>query len=521
MLMIGKWFIRTAAAIIFLLILILLRFSWVVRDRHPDADIDFSLESQENFLQAGFAAIDITPEVPDTWTDKNGDAQYDPKDGDTFKDGNGNGKFDPVWMAGFQNNRPAMGVHDPLWARTMIISNGENKMALTVIDAIGFGADDILTVRKKVPANLNIDYVVIMSTHSHETPDLVGLWGKTPFSSGVNKAYIKQVQEGILTSIIEANKKIRPTIIKVGHDLTGASNLVEDSREPMVMDPRINILQAIDAETDTTLGVFFNWSNHPETLWNKNLYLSSDFPHYLREAIEKGVQRGDSTLIEGLGGIAIFSIGAIGGLMTSSPDFPIPGFQEDRIYLEPNFEKAAAQGYQLAALGIQCLQPGGDNITIKKATLDIKAKTLELPLANPLYRLAAFMGVVNRGTSSWINVRTEIAAWQLGDIHFLHYPGELYPEILNGGVEKPKGQDFNMPPFETPSLRSFIPSKYSFTMGLSNDMIGYIVPKSQWDEKAPYTYKFKDAPYGEINSLGPETAPILYQEMKGMIKNRK
>jgi hypothetical protein len=32
---------------------------------------------------------------------------------------------------------------------------------------------------------------------------------------------------------------------------------------------------------------------------------------------------------------------------------------------------------------------------------------------------------------------------------------------------------------------------------------------------------FKDAPYGEINSLGPETAPILYQAMKGMIKNRK
>jgi hypothetical protein len=284
------------------------------------------------------------------------------------------------------------------------------------------------------------------------------------------------------------------------------------------MDPRINILQAIDAESDTTLGVFFNWSNHPETLWNKNLYLTSDFPHYLREAIEKGVQRGDSTLIEGLGGTAIFSIGAIGGLMTSSPDFPIPGFQEDRIYLEPNFEKAAAQGYQLAALGIQCLQPGGDNKTLRKATLDIKAKTLELPLANPLYRLAAFMGVVNRGTSSWINVRTEIAAWQLGDIHFLHYPGELYPEILNGGVEKPKGQDFNMPPFETPSLRSFIPSKYSFTMGLSNDMIGYIVPKSQWDEKAPYTYKFKESPYGEINSLGPETAPILYQAMKGMIK---
>jgi hypothetical protein len=500
-----------------ILILILLRFSWATRDRHPDADLDLTLISKEHFLEAGFAAIDITPQVPDTWTDKNGDAQYNPKDGDTYQDGNGNGTFDPVWMAGFQNNRPAMGIHDPLWARTMIISNGENKIALSVIDAIGFGADDILTVRKKVPAHLEIDYVIIMSTHSHETPDLVGLWGKTPFSCGVNPAYTRQVQEGILASILEADKKLRPAILKVGHDLTGASHLVEDSRDPVVMDPRVNILQAIDADADTTLGVFFNWSNHPETLWNKNLYITSDFPHFLREALEKGVHRGDSTLLEGLGGTAIFSIGAIGGLMTSSPSFPIPGFREERVYLKPDFEKAAAQGYQLAKLGIMSLQPGGDHITIKKGALNIRAKTLELPLANPLYRLAAFMGVVKRGAGSWLKIRSEIAVWELGDVHFLHYPGELYPEILNGGVEKPKGRDFLMEPYETPPLRSFIPATYSFTMGLSNDMIGYIVPKSQWDVKPPYTYSFKNAPYGEINSLGSETAPILYRAMKEII----
>jgi hypothetical protein len=516
--MMKKWLVFITSTLVFITTFIMLRFGWAIRDRHPDASLDLNLVSREQDIQAGFAAIDITPLVPDSWTDINGDAQYQPKDGDTFTDGNGNGKFDPVWMAGFQHNRPAMGVHDPLWARTMIISNGENKIALTVIDAIGFGADDILTVRKRVPAHLNIDYVVVMSTHSHETPDLVGLWGKSPFSSGVNDAYTKQVQDGILASIIEANNKLRPAIIKVGHDLNGASHLVEDSREPIVMDPRVNILQAIDAVTDTTLGVFLNWSNHPETLWNKNLYLTSDFPHYVREALEKGIQKGDSTVLKGLGGTAIFSIGAIGGLMTSSPDFPIPGYHEDRIYLEPGFEKAAAQGYQLAELGIQSLTEGTENLTFRKAKLNIKAKTLELPLKNPLYRLAAFMGVVKRGTSSWINIRTEIAAWQLGEVHFLHYPGELYPEILNGGVEKPDGQDFNILPIETPSIRSQIPATYSFTMGLSNDMIGYIVPKSQWDQKPPFTYSFKDAPYGEINSLGPETAPILYQAIKELVK---
>ena len=46
-------------------------------------------------------------------------------------------------------------------------------------------------------------------------------------------------------------------------------------------------------------------------------------------------------------------------------------------------------------------------------------------------------------------------------------------------------------------------------VGLGNDELGYIIPKRQWDDKAPYCYGLKQAQYGEENSLGPETAPIL------------
>jgi hypothetical protein len=59
--------------------------------------------------------------------------------------------------------------------------------------------------------------------------------------------------------------------------------------------------------------------------------------------------------------------------------------------------------------------------------------------------------------------------------------------------------------------------KYKFVFGLANDEIGYIVPKSQWDEKKPFTYKRDGAPYGEVNSLGPETAPALHQHLKELL----
>ena len=50
-------------------------------------------------------------------------------------------------------------------------------------------------------------------------------------------------------------------------------------------------------------------------------------------------------------------------------------------------------------------------------------------------------------------------------------------------------------------------------------MIGYIIPKSQWDVKPPHTYGYENRPYGEINSLGPETGPILHSAMMELIEN--
>jgi len=114
-------------------------------------------------------------------------------------------------------------------------------------------------------------------------------------------------------------------------------------------------------------------------------------------------------------------------------------------------------------------------------------------------------------------MRSELAVFTLGPVSFATLPGEVYPEILNGGIEAPEGNDFGIQPLEVPPIREMMPGKYKFVIGLANDEIGYIIPKSQWDVKAPYTYNRKDSPYGEENSLGPETAPTLHRNLKEML----
>lgn len=517
-----KWLWRIGI----LLLVLIIAGLWLVRqrlyDRHPGYEVDLRLgATAPAVLQAGFARATITPRVPDSWTDKNGDARYRRRDGDRYEDRNGNGHFDPIWLAGFQNRRPAQGIHDPLWARVMVLDDGATRLALVALDAIGFMSDDIIDIRKRLPAEWEVDYTIITSTHTHEAPDLLGLWGEGHFTSGVDPAYLEFVKLQTVQAIGVAVAALRPARLQFAQDLNGADSLVEDSRPPQVLDSGIRLMRAVDAEADTTLGVLFSWANHPETLWSDNLLITSDFPHYVREGLERGVYRNDSLLAPGLGGTAVYVNGAIGGLMTTSPGFGIPDPFQDTVYMAPSFDKARAQGDRLAMLGLAALRDSG-RVELEQGALQVRAKSVNLPLYNRLYRLAAILGVIDRGTPRWMQIRSEVACWRIGPATFLHYPGEMYPEILNGGIQAPEGRDFQaLDAVEVPALRSFLPGTFQFTVGLSNDMIGYIIPKSQWDEKPPFTFQFTEAPYGEINSVGPETAPLLYQALKEVIKDIK
>jgi len=259
-----------------------------------------------------------------------------------------------------------------------------------------------------------------------------------------------------------------------------------------------------------------SWANHPETVWSKNLSITSDFPHYLREAVEKGIYRNGEQITPGLGGTAVYVNGAIGGLMTTDDNFPVSDPFSGETFVEPSFEKARALGEQVALLVLNCLS-NEDNMILETAQIQLRAQTTYLPLHNNLFKLALFLGVLDRGMSGWFEMKTEISAWTIGEVSFLSIPGEIYPEIVKGGIEAPEGQDYEVSPVEVPPLRELMPGSVKFVLGLANDEIGYIIPKSEWDESAPYLYGAEESPYGEINSLGPETGPILHQKVRQLL----
>lgn len=450
--------------------------------------IESKPEPHQTGLRVGFGAVEITPKL-------------EPKK--------------PVYIAGFGHNRVATGVNDPLMARAVVLADGEQRVALVSIDVVGFFYPNVRNVRKHLP---DYHYVLVSSTHSHEGPDTLGLWGPNPVSSGVDPAYLKLVETRIVESIRTAEKTLQSAQAKFGS--VKIPELLADSRQPYVLHDDMVTLQFMSAQEPTkSLGILVQWNCHPETLSSKNTLLSADYVGYTVKYLEKEHQCP----------VAYFT-GTVGGLMSSLG----VKIKDDKGKLLNNgtFEKTERYGVELGRAADRALAAGQP---VALTPLKVKSREIYVPMTNPLYHLGRQLGVLDREAFEWtgdfhhakpstkqtgkdvLSIGTEVALLQFGDVEIACIPGEIYPEIVLGKVQEPvdPGADFPDAPIE-PSIYDQMRGKYKMLIGLANDEIGYILPKRQWDEKPPYCYGLQRKQYGEENSVGPEAGPVIcraFQEL--------
>ena len=88
-----------------------------------------------------------------------------------------------------------------------------------------------------------------------------------------------------------------------------------------------------------------------------------------------------------------------------------------------------------------------------------------------LFNCGILLGLVHPGWY-WGKGKTELDVIRIGDLEILTIPGELYPEIAEGGIESPEGADYPSPPIEVPPLRSQMKGKLNMIVGLGQRRVG-------------------------------------------------
>jgi len=484
-------------------------------------------------LAAGYAQVEITPDLAarDTVTDTNGDGRWQ-KD-EPCTDVDGDGVCNPPWIAGFDRGLFATGVHDPLWSRALVVRSRGLTVAVAALDLVGLFHGEVVKIREGVRARRpDVDLVLVMSTHNHEGPDTMGLWGPELNLTGLHPGYNALVVQRCADSIVAAAEALQPAaatfagadVADPGGDL---SPYVDDSRAPTVIDTRLSVVDFTTPDGRGRIATLVNWSNHPEVLGGDNPLLTSDFPHYVREGMEHGFTR-LGTAYQGTGAPVIYGSGSVGGLMTPLHTHPIAddgtAIPDDR---RETFESAAALGHGVAAFALKALGPGGGAQTEASPDLGFRTVRFRAPIDNSALHVAYFFGVFDRelfeydpaspiDVGNLPHVETEIAYVTLGPASILTMPGELFPELFIGGYDGSRRGTYDLIPAGNPNppdlsrappppyLRDLMAGEHRMLFGLGNDQLGYIVPAYDFalDPLLPYLEQAPGDHYEEVVSLG-------------------
>ena len=453
-------------------------------------------------LQVGVCQQDITPISPSLA------AAYQAK----FGAAGAVNHSDPIFVAGFGNDRQATGYSDRLWARGVVLQSKGQRVAIVSLDVVGYFKNEIDTIRAMVSPDSEVDFVVVSSTHQHEGPDTLGIWGPDALTTGIDYGYLDFVNAAVADCIDDAASSLEPGRVyyatgdsaglSLGLDpeddgygtadsrvLEGDEALAPDT-DGRIIDPNLTIMQLTRRRGSAldVLATIVNFASHPESLGSNNTLITSDFPHYVRERIEAEY-----------GGVAIWLAGDLGVLQgplridVLDPDTGLPAPRR-------TFRFAEVHGSQLGERAIETIdsvrfhggsgQPsprnGDPSPEIAFATVD----PVSIRLDNPYFRFFFAIGVLDVRRSLYTNgvpddsvgfpypppfdeipqargedLQTEVSVLRIGDGQMAVVPTEIDPQIANTYREALEDAG----------------AEHTFIVGLGNDHIGYQVPFAKYD----------------------------------------
>jgi neutral ceramidase len=179
-----------------------------------------------------------------------------------------------VMMDGYGARRePSAGVHDPLFARALVLELEGERCALVGCDLLGTHASVTGELRRLAEKRLGIaaEGVVVCATHNHAGP--AGLRGG--MFSRLDETLAATLVERTIGALEEAAGTLRPATLKVGR--ATVETVSQNRRDPDgPIDPALRVL-LLDAE-EGPIATVLSFACHATVLSGENLMLSAEFP---------------------------------------------------------------------------------------------------------------------------------------------------------------------------------------------------------------------------------------------------
>ncbi len=417
-----------------------------------------SLASAEKLLRAGAATVDISPRT-----------------------------FPAIRNGGFLQATGAS-IADPLHARCLVLSDGEETLAITIVDSCMFPTDICDAIKAKVTAQIGLpaQRILISATHTHSAPSVMAYC----LGTSRDEAYTQYVVPRVTEAIVLAHERLQParigwTAVDAGQqtncrrwitrsDRMGTDPFGQQTVRAMMhpgylnpdyvspagpIDPQLSLLSVVAAADDAPLCLLANFSMH---YFGHGSGFSADYFGEVAGLLESGIAAtADQTP---MGFVGIMSQGTSGDLHWM--DYGKPQRRIDRTEYAKTLAETALTAWK------QIQHRSDISIAMAESRLKLQRRVPDaqrLAWAQPINQQRGDAPPKNRTEvyaqqAQWIHEHPEtelvLQAVRIGDLGITALPNEVY------GITGLK-------------LKQQSPLKSTFNLELANGAEGYIPPPEQ------------------------------------------
>jgi len=356
-----------------------------------------------------------------------------------------------------------------LFVRALVLEKGETRIAIVSIDNLGWPAalgDRSRALVKGIPP----ENVLIGVTHTHSAPDAYAFPDENG-NTGADLKYLDWCVARIADAVNDAVSKLEPAWLKtaVGE---AKGKIAYNYYAEKLYDPRCGVIQCIST-SGKTIATLVNYATHPEILGTARKTMSPDLCGPLYDRIESKA-----------GGVALFMNSAQGGMVTA--DTRRENGQEAN-----DWDECVRIGNLMADEALRIIEPAPVQ---KDPEIYCVSKTIQFPVESEAMRFV-FKNSPLLGKSGhnddFSTISTRLNLLNIGEAQVLTIPGEALPNI---GFYLKRNMKTNLP----------------FLFGLTNDALGYIMVKEDFNSFERYNYISR-------TSLGEFTGDILITEALKMV----
>ncbi|OHB76909.1 MAG: hypothetical protein A2W31_11775 [Planctomycetes bacterium RBG_16_64_10] len=357
---------------------------------------------------------------------------------------------------GERMSRPAEGIHDRVFAKALVLTDGTRRFAIVTADILGFPPRLKQAVVERLAADRwTSAQIMLLPSHSHTSIEMMQIHPGNCLPIRQIGLFRPEVYEWTVRHLVDVIRRASATLVdcSVGasqRELEGWNVNRRDDQGPV--DRQLTVVR-IDTRPGKPLAVLVNWTAHPTLMSAEDMLFSGGWPGHLQRTLE--------ALIGG-GVTVLYFNGAEGDQRPVARPDSGPS----------RWERAERYGRELALTAHQVFQQATPRWDVAFA-YHLQAIALPARVAHPQFMqtggqeyglTSALMDLL---LATLVPAETSSGCLRLGDLVLVGIPGELTADL---GLEI-KQQAATITGAPCPTIG-----------GLANEWVGYILSPGEYSK---------------------------------------